>query len=140
MNRKHYFCLCEWSDKPFTGDFHVGSLQLNTHNSMELTIQISDKIYQHLLTSGCRIPGSIGLINPYEGNFNAYTRHSGRTKGTKYIRLRHGRVSINRQRVCLSLRVSLDEAGITPSEALEDESREAGDFVDDVLAMIERYH
>ncbi|WP_455640395.1 hypothetical protein [Parabacteroides sp.] len=100
---------------------------------MNITIQISDHAYQQLLSSGSRLQGTIGLINPNEGNFNAHIRHTAEDGGihSKHIRLRHGRVSVNEKRVRLTLHIGLDEAGIIPSEAIEDESREAGGFVDD---------
>lgn len=107
---------------------------------MELSIQISDNAYQRLVSTGCRIQGSIGLVSPTVGNFNEYVRHKDKEKERRYIRLRHGRISVDPQHVRLTLRISLDESGIIPAETLEDESREASDFVDDVLAMIERYH
>ena len=105
---------------------------------MELKIQISDNTYQRLLSSGSRLQGTIGLVNPNEGNFNEHIRHT--PENSKYIRLRHGRVSVNENRVRFTLHIGLDEAGIIPSEAIENESREAGGFVDDILVTIERYH
>lgn len=109
---------------------------------MELKIQISDGTYQRLLASGARVQGTIGLVNPSEGNFNEHKRYdsSEENGGSKYIRLRHGRASVNEDRVRLTLHICLDETGIVPSEAIEDESRQAGAFVDDVLDTIERYH
>lgn len=109
---------------------------------MNITIQLSDRAYQRLLSSGSRLQGTIGLVNPNEGNFNEHIRHTEEDGGThsKYIRLRHGRVSVNENRVRFTLHIGLDEAGIIPSEAIENESREAGGFVDDILDTIERYH
>lgn len=109
---------------------------------MTIHIQISDRAYQRLLSSGCRLQGTIGLVNPHEGNFNEHIRHTDTDGGdrSKYIRLPHGRVSVNPKRVRFTLHIGLDETGIIPSEAIEDESREAGGFVDDVLDTIERYH
>lgn len=109
---------------------------------MNITIQLSDRAYQKLLSSGSRLQGTIGLINPTEGNFNEHIRHTPEdgSNNSKYIRLRHGRVSVNKNWVRFTLHIGLDEAGIIPSEAIEDESREAGGFVDDILDTIERYH
>ena len=39
---------------------------------MEIRLQIADKVYQSLIASGNRVRGSIGLVNPKEGNFNAW--------------------------------------------------------------------
>lgn len=108
---------------------------------MDIKIQISDHAYQRLMSNGGRIQGTIGLVTPNEGNFNEHVRHADAGRdGAKYIRLRHGRVSVNGDRVRLTLHIGLDEAGVVPSEAIENESREAGGFVDDVLDTIERYH
>ena len=109
---------------------------------MELKIQISDNTYQRLLSSGSRLQGTIGLVNPNEGNFNEHLspQPENGSDNSKYIRLRHGRVSVNENRVRFTLHIGLDEAGIIPSEAIENESREAGGFVDDILDTIERYH
>lgn len=109
---------------------------------MVLKIQISDNTYQRLLASVSRLQGTIGLVNPTEGNFNEHVRRTGEGAGdkTKYIRLRHGRVSVNEERVRLTLHIALDETGVVPAEAIEAESREAGGFVDEVLDTIERYH
>lgn len=101
---------------------------------MEIRLQISDNAYQRLASLGGRIQGTIGLVNPTEGNFNEHIRHTDDGgDGAKYIRLRHGRVSVNPKGVRLSLRIDLDEADICPSEVIENESRQAGDFVDDTL-------
>ena len=105
---------------------------------MELTIQLSDKIYERLLSTGSRIQGTIGLINPHAGNFNEHVRHTDayRDMPSRYIRLRHGRATVNEKRVCLSLRIDLDESNIIPSEAIEVESRQASNFVDEALYLI----
>lgn len=99
---------------------------------MNITIQLSDHAYQRLLSSGRRLQGTIGLVNPNEGNFNEHIRHTDMNGGSdsKYIRLRHGLVSVNPKRVRFTLHIALDETGIIPSEAIEDESREAVFFVD----------
>lgn len=109
---------------------------------MNITIQLSDRAYQRLLSSGSRLQGTIKLTSPTEGNFNEHIRHTPEngSDNSKYIRLRHGRVSVNENRVRFTLHIGLDEAGIIPSEAIENESLEASCFVDDALDTIERYH
>ncbi len=99
---------------------------------MIIQLQLSDKAYEHLLASGSRLQGTIGLVNPNEGNFNAYRRSASRSGG-KYIKLPHGRASVGDSHVRLTLRIALDEADITPADVLIDESRQASDFVDRVF-------
>ena len=99
---------------------------------MEIKVQISDKAYGRLMSSGSRIQGTIGLVSPTEGNFNEHMRWTP-APGTKYIKLRHGRASVGSERVRLTLNIALDEAGIIPSDAITDESRQASDFVDNAL-------
>lgn len=104
---------------------------------MELTIQLSDRTYEQLLSTGGRIQGTIGLMTPHTGNFNAHVRHTDANKlDYRYIRLRHGRATVNEKRVCLSLRINLDEANIIPSEAIEVESRQASNFVDETIFLM----
>lgn len=101
---------------------------------MIIQLQLSDKAYERLLASGSRLQGTIGLVNPNEGNFNEHARHaSDGNGGYKYIRLRHGRASVGPKRVRLALNIALDETGITPADILMDESRQASDFVDHVF-------
>lgn len=109
---------------------------------MELKIQIPDSTYRQMVDRRCRVQGSIGLVNANEGNFNEHIRHTGGgvTDRNRYIRLGHGRVSVNRERVRLTLHIALDEAGVVPSEVIDYESRKASGFVDDVLDTVERYH
>ena len=102
--------------------------------TMIIQLQLSDKAYERLLASGSRLQGTIGLVNPNEGNFNEHVRHTSVGNGDyKYIRLRHGRASVDPKRVRLALNISLDEADITPADILMDESRQASDFVDRVF-------
>ena len=52
---------------------------------MNITLQISDSAYQRLVSSGSRIQGTIGLINPTEGGIG------GRYAGASYAPHRAGR-------------------------------------------------
>ena len=102
--------------------------------TMIIQLQLSDKTYERLLASGSRLQGTIGLVNPNEGNFNEHVRHTSvGNGGYKYIRLRHGRASVNQKRVRLALNIALDETDITPADVLIAESRQASDFVDRVF-------
>ena len=112
----------------------IHNIKLFFDTTMIIQLQLSDKAYERLLASGSRLQGTIGLVNPNEGNFNEHARHaSDGNGGYKYIRLRHGRASVDPKRVRLALNISLDEADITPADILMDESRQASDFVDRVF-------
>ena len=99
---------------------------------MNVRIQISDETYKALMNGNGRLEGSLGLVSPTEGNFNAYRRSASRP-GNKYIKLPHGRASVGDNHVRLTLRIALDEADIVPADAIMDESRQASDFVDRVF-------
>lgn len=99
---------------------------------MKITMTISDAAYHRLMSTTSRMYGTIGLVSPTECNFSEHTRHAP-TKGTKYIRLRHGRATVAPERVRLTLNINLDENGIVPSTAIVDESRQASEFVDEVF-------
>lgn len=100
--------------------------------SMEIKLIIADSVYKKLVSGNSRIRGSIGLINPTEGNFNEH-RDPRPKPGTKYIKLPHGRVSVGQEKVRMTLCVGLMEANIIPAQAIVDESHQASDFVDGVL-------
>ena len=96
---------------------------------MIIKIQIADSVYKALMASGNRIKGSIGLVNPTEGNFNAHRRSEGVRPETKYIKLAHGRASVTNERVNLTLRIDRTETDIVPYEVIDTESCQASDFV-----------
>ena len=60
---------------------------------MNITLQLSDTAYQRLVSTGSRIQGTIGLINPMEGNFSEHRKGQAKP-GTRSIKLRHGRASV----------------------------------------------
>lgn len=95
---------------------------------MNVMIQINDVDYASLLNGSSRIQGSIGLVSPTEGNFNAHRRT--RTKpGTQYMRLPHGKVSVSDDNVRMHLCISRDEM-IVPAQAILGESIDASNFVE----------
>lgn len=96
---------------------------------MYIKIQINDSTYASLLNGTGRIKGSIGLISPTEGNFNAYSCQQPRLN-TRYIRLPHGRVSVNKENVRLTLHIGLEESNVLPAQVILSESELASDFVD----------
>ena len=99
---------------------------------MNINLQISDSTYQRLVSGGGRLRGSIGLVSPTEGNFNEHAKYTPQP-GNKYIKLRHGRASVGDTQVRLTLRIALDEADIVPAQTIEEESRQASAFVDNVF-------
>ncbi len=96
---------------------------------MEIKVQISDNVYKALLSGGKRIQGSIGLVSPTEGNFNAHRRLGGLRPESKYVKLAHGRASVSDERVCLTLRIDRREDHVIPYEVIDLESGQASDFV-----------
>ena len=96
---------------------------------MTIKIQIADSVYKALLAGSNRIQGSIGLVNPSEGNFNAHRRSLGERPDTKYIKLAHGRASVTEERVSLTLRIDRKETDVVPYEVIDTESCQASDFV-----------
>ena len=95
---------------------------------MNVNIQINDADYASLLNGSSRIQGSIGLVSPTEGNFNAHRRT--RTKpGTQYMRLPHGRISVSDDNVRMHLCISRDEMVDAP-QAILGESIDASNFVE----------
>ena len=95
---------------------------------MNVMIQINDVDYASLLNGSSRIQGSIGLVSPTEGNFNAHRRTRSKP-GTQYMRLPHGKVSVSDDNVRMHLLISRDEM-IDASQAILGESIDASNFVE----------
>ena len=91
-------------------------------------IQINDVDYASLLNGSSRIQGSIGLVSPTEGNFNAHRRTRSKP-GTQYMRLPHGKVSVSDDNVRMHLCISRDEMVDAP-QAILGESIDASNFVE----------
>ena len=96
---------------------------------MEIKLQLSDSVYKALLAGQNRIQGSIGLVSPTEGNFNAHRRQPSERPDTRYIKLAHGRASVTEERVSLTLRIDRRETDVVPCEVIDVEAQEASDFV-----------
>jgi hypothetical protein len=94
---------------------------------MNVNIQLPDEVYANLLKGNKRIRGSIALVNPKEGNFNPH-RESTHSCTRKFLKLPHGKVSINEEDVRLSLRIAYAETSI-PGYIIESESRMASSFI-----------
>ncbi len=95
---------------------------------MTIKIQIADSVYKALLAGSNRIQGSIGLVNPSEGNFNAHRKNADK-RTRRFIKLAHGRASVTEERVSLTLRIDRKETDVVPYEVIDSESCQASDFV-----------
>lgn len=93
---------------------------------MYIKIQISDAVYKALVASGKRKRGSIALISPKEGNFNAFRNNS---EQRKFIRLAHGCASVGEEDVRMHLCISRRETDVVPARVIGEESEIAGEFV-----------
>ena len=82
---------------------------------MDIKIQLSDAVYQRLMTTGSRVQGTIGLVSPAEGNFNEHNK-SVPAPGSRHMKLPHGRASVTDKQVRLTLRVGLDEVKVIPAQ------------------------
>ena len=96
---------------------------------MEVRIQISDSVYAQLLNKNKRIQGTLALANPTEGNFHEHQRNWRPKPGTKYMKLPHGRITVNDENVRMNLHIQRDES-IVPARAIEAESNMASSFID----------
>lgn len=95
---------------------------------MEVKIQIADSVYAELLNGNKRIKGSIGLVSPKEGNFNAW-RKSQVQPTIQYMKLPHGKVGVNDTHVYLTMKMGVSERQ-SPAFIIQEESRIASSFVD----------
>ena len=96
---------------------------------MTVNIQISDAVYASLLNGTKRIQGTLALVNPTEGNFNEHQRNWRPQPGTKYMKLPHGRVSMDEKNIRLTLRIEHGDY-LRPSDVMENEAMLACDYVD----------
>lgn len=96
---------------------------------MEIKIQISDAVYAKLLNGYGRVKGSIGLVSPKRGNFNAYGNKAVTAPLRKYMKLPHGRVSMGEKDVRMCLKIDYTEQ-VIPARAIDAESRMASSFID----------
>ena len=95
---------------------------------MEVKIQIADSVYLELLNGSKRIRGTIGLVSPKKGNFNAHSRKPSNPSG-QYMKLPHGRVGMNDTHVYLTMKMGIAEMQ-SPAYIIQEESRIASDFVE----------
>ena len=96
---------------------------------MNINIQISDAVYASLLNGTKRIQGTIALVSPTEGNFNAHNKTWRPKPGTQYMRLPHGKITVSEDNVRMHLYISKDEMVDAP-QAILGESIDASNFVE----------
>lgn len=99
---------------------------------MDIKVQIADNVYNALIASGNRIQGSIGLVSPQEGNFNAHHRSSMNDQHACIMKLAHGRASVTREQTRLTLTIDHEEEA-RPYDVIDRESQQASHFVYDVF-------
>ena len=95
---------------------------------MEVRIQIADSVYAELLNGNKSVRGTIGLVSSKKGNFNAHSRKPSSPSG-QYMKLPHGRVSVNETHVYLTMKMGVSEKQ-RPAYIIEEESRIASSYVD----------
>lgn len=59
---------------------------------MNIQVQISDEVYKSLVAGGNRVKGTIALVSPNEGNFNAWRTSNGKRE------IRHTSSSLTAER------------------------------------------
>ena len=91
-------------------------------------MQLSNKVYQQLIASGKRIQGSLGLVSPTEGNFNAHVRHAVPDDDDMTHKMAHGRIRISNRRTSVRLWFDHEQELIDVPMAIEREGREASGF------------
>ena len=102
-------------------------LTIQTKIDMEVRIQISDAVYASLLGGTKRVQGTIGLVSPTEGNFNAHVKKNASGQRT-YLKLPHGKVSMNENDIRMYLKIAYAEP-VIPTCTIEAESALACSFI-----------
>ena len=95
---------------------------------MEIKLQLSNKVYQQLVAGGNRIQGSLGLVSPTEGNFNAHVRHAVTDDYDVMHKMAHGRIRISNRRTSVRLWFDHEQELIDVPTAIDREGREASGF------------
>jgi len=94
---------------------------------MFINLQISDKVYQELVTKRNRVQGTIGLVSPSEGNFNVHARNM-QMEDDVVHKMAHGNIRINRKRTSVRLWFDHEEELVDVPMAIDREGREASGF------------
>lgn len=101
---------------------------------MIVNIQIDDELYAAMLQSKTRVEGSLGLVSPTEGNFNAYRRNAKPRGYAQVLKLPHGRATLTDEEARLYLRADRVRLGdsLTGSVILV-ESMRGSEFIKEML-------
>lgn len=97
---------------------------------MNIKVQIADEVYKSLVAGGNRVKGTIALVSPNEGNFNAWKTHKQEREIRRFIKLPHGRASVGVENVRLHLCIDREETDVMPAAVIVSESAQASVFVD----------
>ena len=133
MNDFEAFYICSRNqNETGYGSFFVRTSTLQSINNsnekiMEVRIQISDAVYASLLRGTKRVQGTIGLVSPTEGNFNAHVRNNISGQRT-YLKLPHGKVSMNENDIRMYLKIAYTEP-VIPTCTIKSESGLACSFI-----------
>lgn len=133
MNDFEAFYICSRNqNETGCGSFFVRTSTLQSINNsnekdMEVRIQISDAVYASLLGGTKRVQGTIGLVSPTEGNFNAHVKKNASGQRT-YLKLPHGKVSMNENDIRMYLKIAYAEP-VVPTCTIEAESALACSFI-----------
>ena len=100
---------------------------------MNINVQISDEVYKTLVAGGNRVKGTIALVSPNEGNFNAWKIHKQDREVRRFIKLPHGRASVGMENVRLHLCIDREEIDVMPATVLVSESAQASAFVERII-------
>ena len=102
---------------------------------MNVNIQIDDEIYAAMLQSKTRVEGSLGLVSPTEGNFNAYRRSSKPRGYTQVLKLPHGRATLSEEEARLYLRADRVQLGdALAGSVILVESMRGSEFLHELLS------
>lgn len=97
---------------------------------MTIKLEITEQLYMQLLATRHRVQGSIGLTaDNLTADFRAYRTPPSGANYSRSLRLPHGRATVSRKRVSLTLRINRMTTMDDAPDILEREANEAADFV-----------
>ena len=94
-------------------------------------VEIPDKLTE-MMESGLRVRGSLGMVNKDRLDFHMHAPSS--RSNSRYIRLRHGRASVNNERVRLTVTIDRDEHVSLPTALYAD----TGEGINFIVSQVNR--